>query len=310
MTAVLQYADLTPAQLLTLSDIPDDLPAEQTRWLLVDHNSLTGPLASRFAAKGKTIGCVDHHEDEGIVPAGAVPRVVEPCGSCMSLVVDMSRSLWDDLAKEQLRDAELKHLSLLGLAPILIDTINLTEEHKVRPKDVSAVEFLERRLQGDSAYDRTAFFERIEAVKEDISHLGFRDILRKDYKEWTGGRLKLGISSVVKGLDYLAGKEASPEEFVEAVDAWGRERDLDVVSVMTAENDGGFRRNLLVWGRTGGGVEALHAFETACSETLQLRTFGDGKFDQDNRKAWHQDNLAASRKQVAPLLREALGKVS
>lgn len=309
MTAVLQSADLTPAQLLTLSDIPDDLPAEQTRWLLVDHNSLTGPLKSRFASGGKIIGCVDHHEDEGAIPADAKPRVIEPCGSCMSLVIHESRALWDELAKQQGREAE-ERLALLGLAPILIDTINLTEEHKVRPKDVSATEFLEKRLQGNGAYDRTAYFERIAAVKEDISPLGFRDILRKDYKEWTEGKLKLGISSVVKGLEYLAGKGASPEEFLDAVDAWGQERELDVVSVMTAENDEGFRRNLLVWAKSEGGARALRAFEEASSEILQLKTFGDGKFDEENRKAWHQENLAASRKQVAPLLRDALGKVS
>jgi exopolyphosphatase len=310
MAAVLQSADLAPSQLLTLSDIPDDLPAEHTRWLLVDHNSLTGPLARRFASGGTIIGCIDHHEDERVVPSDVVPRIVEPCGSCMSLIVEESRALWDKVAREQGREEE-QRLAALALAPVLIDTINLTEEHKVRPKDVSAAEFLETRLQGgDGVFERTAFFDRISAVKEDISPLGFRDIIRKDYKEWTEGKLKLGVTSVVKGLDYLAGKGSSPTEFLDAVEEWGKERDLDVVSVMTAENGDAFRRNLLVWGRTAGGVEALRAFEAASSEKLQLKTYGDGKFDEDSRKAWHQENLAASRKQVAPLLRDALNTVS
>lgn len=313
MTATLAQADLTPAQLLTLSDVPDDLAAEQTRWLLVDHNALTGTLATRFSAGGTLIGCVDHHDDEGVVPEGAVPRVVEHCGSCMSLIVHESRALWEEVAKtaEQQEKETERHLAYLGLAPILIDTVNLTEVHKVRPKDESAVKFLETRLRdaGDASYDRTAFYKRIEAVKEDISQLGFRDILRKDYKEWTGGRLKLGISSVVKGLDYLADKGASTAEFLDAVDAWGGERELDVVSVMTAQNDGGFRRNLLVWGRTPGGVEALRVFERDSSAPLKLRPFRDGDLDTETRKAWHQDNLAESRKQVAPRLRDALTKV-
>lgn len=317
MTAVLQAADLDLKQLLTLSDLPDHLSPEHTRWFLVDHNSLTGQLA-RY--KGQVVGCIDHHEDEGVVSKNVEPRVIEPCGSCMSLIVEETRTLWSDLVKmtKTAEDAEEnRKLAMLGLAPILIDTINFTEKHKVKPKDISAADFLEEKVQGFQGYDRKMYFDRVAAVKEDISSLGFRDILRKDYKEWTeGNNLKLGVSSVVKGLNYLTEKkddQTAQDGFLGAVAAWAEERELDVVSVMTAANNerDQFERNLLVWGRTDKGIEGLRKFADGSSEKLQLTTFGDGQLDdKDNRKAWLQGNLAASRKQVAPLLREALANVS
>lgn len=310
MTAVLQAADIAPDSLLTLSDLPEDLSAEKTRWLLVDHNALTGQLKTKFS--GAITGCIDHHEDEDAVPRDAQPRVVEPCGSCMSLVIEESRTLWDEAAKAQTTD-EAEKLAILSLAPILIDTINLTEKHKVKPKDISATQFLETKLQNLRAYDRKAYYGHISTVKEDISQLGFRDILRKDYKEWTEGQgLRLGTSSVVKGLDYLTEKKDSTEVFFEALSSWGQEKDLDLVSVMTTSHNekDEFQRHLLVWGRTDKGLEALQAFESASSNKLQLTIFNDGHFDNKDRKAWQQGNLAASRKQIAPLLRQALAGVS
>ena len=90
MSAVLKHAGLTLKDLLTLSELPD-LKPEETRWLLVDHNSLTGPL-TKYSEQ--VTGCVDHHADEDVVRKDASPRVVEPCGSCMSLVVDEERQIW------------------------------------------------------------------------------------------------------------------------------------------------------------------------------------------------------------------------
>lgn len=310
MTAVLGQAGLEPSDLLTLSELPSQLRAEDTRWLLVDHNSLTGPLR-KFS--GQVIGCIDHHTDEDAVPRDAEPRVVEPCGSCMSLIVDETRDLWGKLADSgETTVVEQQSLARLALAPILIDTINLTADHKVREKDKTSVAFLEDKLVGTD-YDRTAFFNKIDEVKSDISGLGFRDIFRKDYKEWTEGKVKLGISSVVQDLDYLIDEKAdgSEEKFLSKMDEWAKERELDVASVMTASNrDGEFRRYLFVWGRSSGGSEAVKQFVDLAG-TLQLEQYGGGRLDGDSGKrlAWRQHNLEASRKQVAPLLRDAMKKV-
>ncbi|RYO92623.1 hypothetical protein DL762_001526 [Monosporascus cannonballus] len=332
--AALGASSLTPGDVLTLSELPapDALRPEDTRWLLVDHNALTGPLGRAYG--GRVTGCVDHHEDEGAVPRDADPRVIEKSGSCASLIVGLCRDAWDALDEDAQTDA---HLARLALAPILIDTKILGDPHKTTAHDERAVAYAEAKLRGapdGEKYDRAAFFGRLSELKRDLSALSLRDILRKDYKEWTEGpapaspappkpRLKLGTSSVPRPLSFLVRKAGGgAEELAEALGAWAAERGLDVVAVLTAsEADGVFGRELLVWGRGGPrAVDCACRFAEAHAGTLGLRTWGDGARDamprgddaaqqqqqQEWRACWTQGSLQSSRKQVAPLLREAM----
>ncbi|KAL7800185.1 hypothetical protein V8C37DRAFT_364380 [Trichoderma ceciliae] len=308
MTAVLQRSGLAPTDILTLSELPD-LEPEDTRWFLVDHNALTGQL-QKF--QSQVIGCIDHHEDEKVTNPDVKPRLIEPCGSCMSLIIDESRAVWDAFPELETGDAaaEDDNLAKLALAPILIDTLDLKEQHKVRPKDILAADYLHTKVHPHH-FSQTKFFAEITAVKEDISQLGFRDIFRKDYKEWEQSGLKLGISCVVQDFDYLLEKAGQPAVLIDELAAWARQRKLDVASVMTTANpDGEFQRHLLVWGITDRGVAAANNFP-AIAEGLQLERWRDGLLDGDDgkRKAWRQKDLSSSRKQVAPLLRDALKSV-
>lgn len=305
MTAVLQHAGLGPADLLTLSELPD-LSPEDTRWLLVDHNCLNGQLKT---FKDQVVGCVDHHVDEGALGKDISPRVIEPCGSCMSLVVDECKSAWIEMMERdtQVPPQEHDRLVKLALAPILLDTINLTAKSKVRPKDTQAVQYLETQIH-EKDFSTTKYYEQITAVKEDISTLSFRDIFRKDYKEWEESGLTLGISCVVQGFEYLVEKAESKDFFINELASWAEERKLDVAAVMTTSNPGGkFHRQLLVWGMNDKGKEALERFKDV-GKSLDLEQWENGVLDVggNTRLAWRQGNLAASRKQVAPLLREAL----
>jgi exopolyphosphatase len=330
MTLVLRHAGLEPSDLLTLSDLPEYMRStssengngeqaqarSEASWLLVDHNALTGQL-SRFAKH--VTGVIDHHDDEGAVPPGVDPRKIEPCGSCMSLVIDNSKGLWESLALDA---AEQARLARLGLAPVLIDTTNLTNKDKVTPTDEKAARFLEARARGaDDGYDRARYYEEIQAVKEDLSPLNLRDILRKDYKEWhgqtdAGARLKLGISSVARSLAWLVRDKADAKEarFAEVLAAWADERELDLVAVMAMTTvDGNRQRDLVVWARSDGGQRAFRAFlgGDGGAASLRLETWCGGALDEgEARRAWRQGNLAASRKQVAPMLRDALDKAA
>ncbi|KAI9152139.1 putative exopolyphosphatase [Paramyrothecium foliicola] len=310
MTAVLKHAGLTPADLITLSDLPT-LKPEETRWLLVDHNSLTGQL-TRYS--NQVFGCVDHHVDEGSVEPDAQPRVIEPCGSCMSLVVQEGRAAWDALAKEaetNEEDAEeLKKLAKLAFAPVLIDTVNFTAANKVKDSDVRAASYLDAQLR-DNAFQRDAYYKEIAAVQEDISQLSFRDIFRKDYKEWTEDGTLLGISSVPQNFEYMVAEAGGPDVLVAELARWAEERRLDVVAVMTAANsDGHFERQLLARGVSDEGAAALERF-VGIAAGLELEPWRGGELDGEGgrRRAWQQGDLASSRKQVAPLLREAMKKI-
>ncbi|KAH8172207.1 DHHA2 domain-containing protein [Sarocladium implicatum] len=310
MTAALNHAGLAPSDLLTLSDLPD-LRLLTTRWLLVDHNAPTGQLRDQHGSE--VIGCIDHHADEKYVATDASPRVVEPCGSCMSLVVRDAKTVWQELAgqDQESKDAaaENEKLAKLALAPILIDTTNLKSKDKVQPADIEAVQFLETLIR-DPAFNRTEFFDAITEVKADISKLSLRDIFRKDYKEWQDNGLTLGISSVVQNLDYLISTvgSGSEDEFLSAFEKWAEERNLDIASIMTTSHgeEGEFKRELVFWGISEGGKAVLPRFADAMTEELGLEKWKDGKLDTDRRMAWRQNNLSASRKQVAPYIREVM----
>ncbi|POR39738.1 Putative exopolyphosphatase [Tolypocladium paradoxum] len=226
----------------------------------------------------------------------------------MSLVVDECRPAWDALSREDPRGD--RELARLGLAPILLDTANLTAADKVKEKDTRAVRYLEAKAP-EPGFTLAAYFDDVSAVKEDVSGLSLRDILRKDYKEWHDAGLALGVSAVVQGFPYLLRKaEATPQSFPEHLAAWAAERSLDVAAVMTTSTPPGgeFQRHLLVWGRGARGQAAAGRFAALARERLRLETWQDGGLDHEGeaRYAWRQGELTASRKQVAPLLREAI----
>jgi exopolyphosphatase len=383
--AVLRDADVGGEDVFTLEDVlpksqprhndDDDDAAnagegegirpEDTRWLLVDHNAMTGSLAAPFASR--VVGCVDHHADEGVVPRDAEMRVIEKSGSCASLVLERCAEVWDALStpvshhhyqdgsKEAAKiDAQIARLAL---GPILIDTSNLEDRNKTTAHDERAVALAEAKIRayaewggdGDGegkGYDRNAFFGKLSALKEDLSDMSFRDIFRKDYKEWSVGdnrrrKLGLGTSSVPQGLGYLVEEKAGGNvaRFVEELGNWGvekdddrraenaedkeeegkRKRNMDLVVVLTTFKDqdegGKFCRELLVWARTEAGVKAAKRFEEKKKGDLKLGSWGGGKLDFDSdgnewRRAWTQGAVEFSRKQVAPMLRDALKEVS
>ncbi|KAH9891372.1 DHH phosphoesterase [Xylariomycetidae sp. FL2044] len=441
--AVLRHASASLDDVLTLDELPLPLPLppgdddhapplftlgpEATRWLLVDHNVMTGDLGRVYG--DRVVGCVDHHADEGRVPRHPrreeegegeeegedVPRVIEKSGSCASLVVEHCRDAWDAVSREISTKTETEtetagesqtqtqtqtqiqtntvdqQLAYLALGPILIDTNNLSDKNKTTAHDTAAVALAESKMMmmmtrtsapvavttsstsssSDKkpppppvpAYERKAFFDRLSALKQDLSAMSVRDVLRKDYKEWTGitegeaGLMRLGISSVPRSVAYLVDKAGGEgvDALVRELEMWSREKGVDVVAVMTGyttnndDNDdenkdgggggGAFRRELLVWGRKGGAsgagagaVRAARAFAEANREDLRLETWGRGEFDVGDddddddddgeggeeeeeegeqgtegwRRCWTQGATAFSRKQIAPLLRDAL----
>ncbi|KAK0715188.1 hypothetical protein B0H67DRAFT_600892 [Lasiosphaeris hirsuta] len=319
LTAILRPAGLSPDDFLTLSDFPKDGPRpDQTQWLLVDHNAPTGFLANYLTTASPSesspiIGCIDHHDDEGVVPASSDPRVFAKCGSCMSLVLDHVKPAWVALPPSREIDSQL---SYLALGPILIDTTNLASKDKTTEWDVRAVALAEANLQG-GGYDRTGYFDAISELKEDISGLSFRDVLRKDYKRWADGGLVLGMSSVVQGIEYLTTELGDRDGFLEALKSWSKEQGLDIAAVMTVSRPRGvFTRELLVWAFGEQGIRVAKQFVDKNKEALGLEAWGKGGLDGEDgeqggwRVCWTQRRVESSRKQVAPMLREAMQDAS
>ncbi|KAI1461339.1 DHH phosphoesterase [Annulohypoxylon moriforme] len=331
--------------LVTMSELPGTLGVgalkpEDTRWVLVDHNVMTGHLVKRFG--DKVVGCVDHHDDEGVVPRDAELRVIEKAGSCMSLVVEQCRETWEALAKgdevvvdregqlvgedgevvvevEVEKDAAKKmeinaQLAYLALAPILVDTANLGNKDKTTAHDERAAEIVEGYIRTDI---RTKYFTEISSQKEDVSLMSIDDILRKDYKEWLEGRLKLGTSSAPQPFTFLVSQAGGIGKLTESLRGCMKRNHLDVMVVLTTSknNKGEFVRELLVFVRSlPNVVTAVKEFmEGEGKEKLGLQTYEEGRLDgQDEqgtwKRCWRQERVEFSRKQIAPMLRDVLKK--
>ena len=274
------------------------------------------------------------------------PRIIERSGSCTSLVVRTLRSGWDvisscslsssvghaqggaaidDSAVTQTWDAQI---AKLAIASVLTDTANLTAEGKVFPVDTEAVQYLEAKIQSSTrearTWDKAKFYNEINAAKGDIEGLTFDDILRKDYKEWIENGKKLGISSVVRPLSFLVPKafEANQKDLQEtsfdaAIANFTDTRDLSMFAIMTASTSmsRGFQRELLLETRSSMAPVAAK-FSSQATAELGLEDLNVRGVDECNtsgegpgvfRKVWRQKDVSKSRKQVAPLLRKAMG---
>src|SRR5690242_9020461 len=345
--AVFKYANIEPTHLITLDDLPAlvdiqaKLKPENTRWILVDHNALQGQLGRIYSHRVQ--GVIDHHDDEGKVPkdTGDEPRIIEKSGSCTSLVANYVRPTWDTLSGSALSsgaahaqgdsldddDAVVKRwdasVAQLGLASVLIDTANLQDKSKTTEHDRKAVEFLEAKIMLcpplATSFDRTAFYEAIDAAKKDIESLKLQDILAKDYKEWdqSDGQ-KLGISSVVKPIAFLENKAneeagaASSEALLAQLRSFAEGRDVDLYSIMTTSTSGNgeFQRELLLWAFSDRAVSWAKSFTDKSREELGLADWdGDAELARSEgngqwRRVWWQRQVQHSRKRVAPLLRQ------
>jgi exopolyphosphatase len=190
---------------------------------------------------------------------------------------------------------------------------------------------------GGDEWDRTAYFERIQYAKaHSLDWLTVDEILGRDYKDWTEStpsaeKRVIGIASVVRPLSWIIGKARDEDEesnantkrndddlkvFLDKLKKFALERRLDVVSVMTAFNsedgdgEGQFARELLVWGLKDDYNETLEKFAITAREQLGLQKWKHFPIECNHEYTgglyiWQQGNVSQSRKQVAPLLREA-----
>ena len=335
-SAVCDHAGVVTTSLLTLDDLPlDEVQPANLRWILMDHNRLQGSLGQKFSTD--VIGVIDHHQEEHAIPSKTdpEPRIIEKAGSCMSLVIRYCRPSWDAISSYSLSTGAAHgqgesavddsaytqtwdtRIAKMALASILIDTANLTAPGKVQDVDREAVEYLDAKIQisprDAKTWNRIVFYKEIQEAKTNIGGLTLDEILIKDYKQWTENGSNLGISSVVKPLDFLVAK--SKGTFESTLESFMNLRDLSLFAIMTTSNsDGGdFQRQLLLQAEPSA-HETAESFVTTAAmvlgldEGLEIDVKRQTKpFVNDMwRNFWWQKDLSKSRKQVGPLLRKAM----
>lgn len=302
-----------------------------------------GSLDGLSSVVFQVLGCIDHHVDEDFLPSpeslpSGQPLVVKQAGSCTSLVVNTLREkgIWHEGDKSDTGETQTAQLAL---ASILIDTANLTSKDKTTNHDTDAFAFLSPRIHNDQNTVHTVttpFYEQVHETKQNsLDLLTVDEILVRDYKQWEekprGESVKLGFCSTVRALPWIIRKAGDSQKLLDSLRALCDREGLDIVVVMTAftspARDNQFCRELLVCAAEGdkeNGIvkEALNSFVSKANPQLGLADWyplEDGvsetslqdikstlNQDESWRRVWVQTNLSMSRKQVAPLLREAI----
>ncbi|KAL2864144.1 putative exopolyphosphatase [Aspergillus lucknowensis] len=355
-TSEAEESSMLKEHFLTVADFAAQLQQRPSRRpiqaesVLVDWNALpirssdtrrgTGSLPGLSAVEFTVVGCIDHHANEKFLSSisEAQPLVVEPAGSCTSLVVRTLEelSLWQkaNTGGSKSVSASEKQIAKLAMAPILIDTANLTSKDKVTKFDISAYDFLlPKATTGDSSWDSSRFYTAIHETKQNsLELLTVDEVLDRDYKEWAEkpsrtvdqAPVQIGICSMVKSIPWVVRKAGGSAAFLDSLKQFALHRKLDIVLVMTAfssAKEGQFSRELLAYTLNDRGVNALKSFISQASSQLGLGEWfpldgDDHAQDIKSRlqssedgalwtRLWVQTNVAKSRKQLAPLVRDA-----
>lgn len=281
----LRYAGLRPDDLV----FADDLPGGAARALaprgaltLVDHNALA-PAQRPLAPFVRAV--VDHHRDERLFPA-ARPRLVEPVGSCATLVARL------------VGDAVAPQVARLLLCAVLVDTANLSPAFgKATAEDIAAVE----RLRAPAGWDPAAceeVFERLRAARADVTGFSVAMLLRKDLKVFAARGLSAAIASIVLSAEAFArrAQEVDDDPLTVCAEQFRTQLGVDCLATLMAYSDGeSFRRELgVLKGEVGDRLQALLFEEAALGLQRMEVPRGDGLW-------WFSfKDARMSRKVVAP----------
>ncbi|MDA3938842.1 MAG: DHH family phosphoesterase [Spirochaetia bacterium] len=280
-----QEAGVNIDDLLFTEDIDlEKLKAAGTlKLVLVDHNKLA---SSQTGLERLITGIIDHHADEAAYPPAAVTDI-KPVGSCATIVAE-------NFLKDQ-QDTIEKSLGTLLLGTILLDTVNLDPEAgRVTNDDSKAA----NKIIEISGLDSKKLFDKLQFEKFNVSSLGSYDLLRKDYKEWQMGSVKLGIGSVLLPASDWAAKDP---DIANECDRYLKEHKLDVLLAMNAFTSPGFTRQLVVYVPDGNLRSKTVTFLEGSDlglEKLEINSSSDGC------TFYNQKNLGISRKKLQPLLKE------
>ncbi|AET39923.1 exopolyphosphatase Ecym_5146 [Eremothecium cymbalariae DBVPG len=268
--------------------------------VLVDHNDLTGVARE---VVDNVIGIIDHHEDNNMhkesIKRANGPRIIEPAGSCSSLVFNY----WlNNLGIQRLKP--LTDISKLFLSALLMDTVNM--KYKVTKLDPEAYSNYVDFLQG---MDFEHYYETLVA-KKDIDGLPIEGILAKDYKQFSfsshHGVVKVGTSSIPRPLQWILEQHGN-DEFVLQSRKYIIKKNLDLLLLVHhwISADVHYRQFVVVVDNDKS-MELSAKIIQAIKDELQLEKVEIIVPLVDGILTYNQLALNKSRKTVVPLIRKAV----
>ncbi|GMM54670.1 exopolyphosphatase [Maudiozyma humilis] len=304
---VLRDVNVSEDLLFFLEDMREWHGAQKTiNAVLVDHNEVVNE-AKKYVSK--VVGVVDHHKDMKLY-LDAQPRIIQVCGSCSSLVF---KHFMEDVFSAGFKPSP--DVVQLCLAAGLVDTTNFT--HRVEQPDLDCREMYSTLIPDVSMQTYT---KTIKNAKNDISGFTARDLLRKDYKQFEfanergvhGGKLVMGISSIVKPMEWLYEEFNGLTRFKASCVAYREEKNIDILTIMTSFVDNGAFKRQITMIPSDSTKEIAQSILDNTAEYLKLerqdiRTLSNSAetLDPAEYQEFEQCNIDASRKQVAPYLQKA-----
>lgn len=297
---------------LIFQDTLPDWPALVQELILVDHNRPSSVMSKLEALVSRIY---DHHVDESFCSSVQQHRYIIPCGSCTSLIaLEWKNSVFSkEITEEE---------AWLGLGAILSDTANMKPSaKKATAVDEEAVAYLLDRIsdKGDSLIQiKNDWHHELSKARKSIRLLSDRDLLRRDYKQWTLkgqlGEVELGMSTIGGHLSFeewcemrglKLANDTFPSELLTIFRDWMSENNLDVFGLMTVtrgkNSQVGREFALVVRGKLTPFFS--HLVKELESSPMQLQAVAH---IPGELTLWHQGNVECSRKQVFPLLKEVL----
>ena len=288
---------------------------------LVDHNVPRGGVAEIWGEdvqRMKVEGIIDHHEDEGVFTTqreGMRRYDVQKSGSCASLVTNWISSqpsshlvshdpvVQFDISGLLLENiGEMRGVAQLLLSAILIDTANL--KSKATPHDYRAAQYLTQYIPELNLLN---LYDTLRDVKNSINGMSLAEILRRDYKEFSTPLGKLGVSTINRPIPVL--KKRFPS-FEEDVKDFIVERGLCTHIMMTwSFQDREFRRAGMIVSQF---EDVVTSFKEKGREKFGMHSVESelgSVMDGWTEWVYEQDDLDASRKQVAPFVQDVMKSV-
>ena len=146
---------------------------------LVDHNEIE--QGGKGMEKAEIVGILDHHRLGGIETTLPIFSRTEPLGSTSSLVFKIFKEKGFSLNKKQ---------AALLLAGIVSDTLKF-----VSPTTTVEDKKFAKELEKISGEDIERFSQGMFKERFDISGVGLKDLLTKDYKEFKLGKTVVGFAA-------------------------------------------------------------------------------------------------------------------
>lgn len=255
---------------------------QQCEVALVDHNS----LAPRFEfLKEKVCAVVDHHRDEGEFK-DATPRVIAAVGSCSTLVAEAARecgSLCTSAAR-------------LLLAGQLLDVGVGAKGDRGTSRDAVAHEWLINEA-GINKESLEKWMQDLSHARLDVDGLTGGQLLRRDSKLVEIGSIRVAIASIPTAIRRVSENE---------LNEYALEAGVETVMVLSRV---GSQRETLLWGDTTVVQCISEAVKASAHIGWKKRTF---EWEVESQKTealtlyFSQSNSAVSRKQILPLVNEAI----